>query len=101
LTNTKGEGTSNVPDKAPFQVNSKGSIIIEGKGIKKIVIIASNTTYGTYFNNILTAVENPNFTYVKSGTTFTITLNEEADIFQIDNLAKATAFKSITINPAE
>ncbi len=99
LTNTKGENTNNIPDKAPFQVNSKGSLIIEGKGIKTIVIVASNTTYGTYFNNILTAVENPNFTYVKNGNTFTITLNEVVDIFQIDNLAKATAFKTITINP--
>ena len=101
LTNTKGESTSNVPDKAPFQVNSKGSIIIEGKGIKTIVILVSNTTYGTYFNKILSAVENPNFTYVKSSNTFTITLNEAADIFQLDNITQATAFKTITINPAE
>lgn len=101
LTNTKGESTSNVPDKAPFQVNSKGSIIIEGKGIKTIVILVSNTTYGTYFNKILSAVENPNFTYVKNSNTFTITLNEAADIFQLDNIPQATAFKTITINPAE
>lgn len=101
LTNTKGEGTSNVQDKAPFAAWAKGYIIIEGKGMKTIKVVCSTTTLGTFFSRCLKAVENPNFTYVKSGTTFTITLNEEADIFQIDNLAKATAFKSITINPAE
>ena len=98
LTNTKGEGTSNVQDKAPFAAWAKGYVIIEGKGIKTIRVVCSTTTLGTFFSRSLKAVENPNFTYSNSGTTYTIVFNEEVDIFEL-YLTDQTAFKSITINP--
>jgi hypothetical protein len=100
LTNTKGEGTSNVQDKAPFAAWAKGYIIIEGKGMKTIKVVCSTTTLGTFFSRCLKAVENPNFTYSNSGTTYTIVFNEAVDIFEL-YLTDQTAFKSITINPAE
>jgi hypothetical protein len=101
LTNTKGEGTSNVQDKAPFAAWAKGYIIIEGKGIKTIQVVCTTTTLGTFFSRSLKAVENPNFTYSSNGTTtYTIVFNEEVDIFEL-YLTDQTAFKSITINPAE
>jgi hypothetical protein len=98
LTNTKGEGTSNVQDAAPFAAWDKGYIIIEGKGMKTIQIVAQTTTLGTFLSRSLKAVENPNFTYSSNGTTYTIVFNEEVDIFEL-YLTDQTAFKSITINP--
>ena len=98
LTNTKGEGTSAIPDKAPFEAWANGYIIIEGKGMKTIQIVAQTTTLGTFLSRSLKAVENPNFTYSSNGTTYTIVFNEEVDIFEL-YLTHQTAFKSITINP--
>ena len=99
LTLNRGEGTA-YSDKAPLQFSSKGSLILEGKGIKTIVIETGNTTYGTYVSNCFKDQPGVASVSSKSGVV-TIVLTEAVDVFTIDYLAKQGQIKSITINPAE
>ena len=97
LTLKRGEGTA-YSDKAPITFASKGSLTIEGSGIKTIVIETGNTTYGTYVNNCFNGQPGVASSSAKSGVV-TIVLSEEVDSFTIESLAKQGQIKKITINP--
>jgi hypothetical protein len=97
LTLNKGEGTD-YSDKAPITFSSKGSLTIEGKGIKTIVIVTGNTTYGTYVSNCFR--DQPGVACVSASSgTVTVVLTEAVDSFTIENLAKQGQIKTITVNP--
>ena len=97
LTLKRGEGTA-YSDKAPITFGSKGSLTIEGSGIKTIVIETGNTTYGTYVSGCFNGQPGVASVSAKTGTV-TIVLSEEVDSFTIENLAKQGQIKTITINP--
>lgn len=99
LTLNQGEGSA-YSDKAPITFGSKGSLTLEGKGIKTIVIETGNTTYGTYVKNCFENQEGVASASSSTGTV-TVVLTEAVDVFTIENLAKQGQIKSITINPAE
>ena len=97
LTLNRGEGTA-YSDKAPVQFASKGSLTIEGTGIKTIVIETGNTTYGTYVSNCFNGQPGVASVSAKTGIV-TIVLTEAVDVFTIEYLAKQGQIKTITINP--
>ena len=97
LTLNRGEGTA-YSDKAPVQFASKGSLTIEGTGIKTIVIETGNTTYGTYVSNCFNGQPGVASVSAKTGIV-TIVLTEAVDVFTIEYLAKQGQIKSITVNP--
>ena len=97
LTLNRGEGTD-YSDKAPLEFGSKGSLTIEGVGIKTIVIATGNTTYGTWVSNCFSGQPGVESASAKSGTV-TIVLTEAVDVFTIEYLAKQGKIKTITINP--
>ena len=97
LTLKRGEGSA-YSDKAPIAFWAKGSLTLEGSGIKTIVIETGNTTYGTYVSNCFNGQPGVASVSAKSGVV-TIVLSEEVDSFTIDNLAKQGQIKTITVNP--
>ena len=97
LTLKRGEGTA-YSDKAPITFASKGSLTIEGSGIKTIVIETGNTTYGTYVSNCFNGQPGVASVSAKTGVV-TIVLSEEVDSFTIESLAKQGQIKTITVNP--
>ena len=97
LTLKRGEGSA-YSDKAPLEFGSKGSLTIEGSGIKVIVIATGNTTYGTYVSNCFNGQPGVASVSAKTGTV-TIVLTEAVDSFTIESLAKQGKIKTITINP--
>ena len=99
LTLNRGEGTA-YSDKAPITFSSKGSLTIEGKGIKVIVIETGNTTYGTYVSGCFRDQPGVASVTASSGRV-TIVLTEAVDSFTVENLAKQGQIKTITINPEE
>ena len=97
LTLKRGEGTA-YSDKAPLEFGSKGSLTLEGSGIKTIVIETGNTTYGTWVSNCFNGQPGVESVSAKSGTV-TIVLTEAVDSFTIESLAKQGKIKTITVNP--
>ena len=97
LTLEKGEGTT-YSDKAPITFSSKGSLTIEGKGIKVIVIETGNTTYGTYVSNCFKDQPGVQSVKAESGRV-TVVLSEAVNSFTIESLAKQGQIKTITVNP--
>ena len=97
LTLNRGEGTA-YSDKAPLEFGSKGRLILEGTGIKTIVIETGNTTYGTYVSNCFNGQPGVASASSKSGVV-TIVLTEAVDVFTIDYLAKQGKIKTLTVNP--
>ena len=97
FTLNRGEGSA-YSDKAPVEFGSKGSLKIEGAGIKVIVIETGNTTYGTYVSNCFNGQPGVASVSAKSGVV-TIVLSEEVDVFVIEYLAKQGKIKTLTINP--
>ena len=97
LTLKRGEGSA-YSDKAPIEFWAKGSLTLEGSGIKTIVIETGNTTYGTYVSNCFNGQPGVASVSAKSGVV-TIVLREEVDSFTIESLAKQGKIKTITINP--
>ena len=97
LTLNRGEGTA-YSDKAPLEFGSKGSLTIEGVGIKTIVIATGNTTYGTWVSNCFSGQPGVASVSAKTGTV-TIVLTEAVDVFTIEYLAKQGKINTITINP--
>ena len=99
LTLKKGEGTD-FSDKAPITFSSKGSLTIEAKGMKVLVIATGNTTYGTYVSNCFNGQEGVASVSASSGIV-TVVFTEAIDSFTIESLAKQGQIKTITVNPAE
>ena len=97
LTLEKGEGTA-YSDKAPITFSSKGSLTLEGKGIKVIVIETGNTTYGTYVSNCFKDQPGVQSVKAESGRV-TVVLSEAVNSFTIESLAKQGQIKTITVNP--
>ena len=98
VTNNKAASTSNVANYSnPARFYASSELIVEAKGITKIVFDCNSTSYATALKNSIGTVSGASVSV--SSDKVTVTFSSAVDSFKIAKLTAQVRMDSITVNP--